>query len=64
MAFADWLWLVRLILEILKHLSNLPKEELIAMANLRGVVDLPDPPAKRQAKKKRSAGSPASSTTT
>ena len=51
MAFTDWLWLVRLIIEILKLLADLPKEELIAMANLRSVVDLPGAPRKRQAKK-------------
>lgn len=51
MAFTDWLWLVRLIIEILKLLADLPKEELIAMANLRGVVDLPGPAPKRSRKK-------------
>lgn len=45
MALADWLWLVRLIMEILKLIAQLPQEELAAMANLRQVVDL-DPPAK------------------
>ena len=51
MAFTDWLWLVRLIIEILKLLADLPKEELIAMANLRSVVDLPGQPRKRAKRK-------------
>lgn len=46
MALADWLWLVRLIMEILKLIAQLPQDELQAIANLRGVIDLPDPPAK------------------
>lgn len=46
MALADWLWLVRLIIEILKLLADLPKQELVAMANLRGIVDLPGTTAK------------------
>ncbi len=48
MPFTDWLWLVRLIIEILKLLAELPKEELIAMANLRSVVDLPGAPKRRR----------------
>lgn len=64
MAFADWLWLVRLIIEILKLLADLPKEELIAMANLRGVVDLPGAPRKKNARPRKSPADPASSKTT
>lgn len=44
MALLDWLWLVRLVIEILKLISQLPAEELTAIANLRSVIDLPDPP--------------------
>lgn len=50
MALADWLWLVRLIIENLKLLADLPKEELVAMANLRGIVDLPGQTSKRSKK--------------
>jgi len=46
MALLDWLWLVRLIIEILKLIAQLPQEELVMIANLRGVIDLPDPPSK------------------
>lgn len=46
MALTDWLWLVRLIMEILKLISQLPAEELQAIAQLREVVDLGDPPRK------------------
>lgn len=51
MAFTDWLWLVRLVIEILKLLADLPKDELIAMANLRSVVELPGTTPKRARKK-------------
>lgn len=64
MALIDWLWLVRLIIEILKLLAQLPEDELRAMANLRGVVQLPDPPGKKAAGKRRSPAKPASSKTT
>lgn len=64
MAFADWLWLVRLIIEILKLLAQLPEDELRAMANLRGVVQLPDPPGKKTPRKRKSPATPASSRTT
>lgn len=50
MAFTDWLWLVRLIIEILKLLADLPKDELIAMANLRSIIDLPGTSRKRKPK--------------
>lgn len=49
MALADWLWLVRLIMEILKLIANLPAEELRAIAQLRDVVELPDPPGRKPA---------------
>lgn len=58
MALTDWLWLIRLIMEILKLIAQLPEDELRMIANLRGVVDLPDPPAKRQAKKPSSRTPP------
>lgn len=45
MALIDWLWLVKLIIEILKLVAQLPADELAAIANLRSVVDLGDPPA-------------------
>ncbi len=64
MAFTDWLWLVRLIIEILKLLADLPKEELIAMANLRNVVDLPGQPRKRARRTPASSPDPPSSETT
>ncbi len=64
MALIDWLWLVRLIIEILKLIAQLPDEELRAIAALRNVVDLPGIPRKRQAKKNKSAGDPPSSQTT
>lgn len=47
MALRDWLWLVRLIMEILKLIADLPAEELQAIAKLREVVELPDPPGKK-----------------
>lgn len=47
MALIDWLWLVKLIIEILKLIAALPAEELAAIASLRSVVDLPDPPGKK-----------------
>ncbi len=45
MALSDWLWLVRLIIEILKLIAQLPQEELDAIARLRSVITLDDPPA-------------------
>ena len=51
MALLDWLWLVKLIMQILKLIAELPEEELRAMANLRTVLDIPGSPRKRQAKK-------------
>lgn len=53
MALIDWLWLVRLIMEILKLIAQLPEDELRMIANLRQVVELPDPPAGKPAKKNR-----------
>lgn len=47
MALRDWLWLVRLIMEILKLIADLPAEELQAIAKLREVVELPDPPGRK-----------------
>lgn len=35
MALADWLWLVRLVMEILKLIANLSDEDRAAMAKLR-----------------------------
>lgn len=46
MALLDWLWLVRLIIEILKLISQLPEDELRMIAGLRNAIDLPDPAAK------------------
>lgn len=48
MPWTDWLWLVRLIIEILKLISQLPQEELQMIAELRKVVDLPEPPTKNR----------------
>ena len=53
MALADWLWLVRLIMEILKLIAQLPQEELAAIANLRGTILLDDPPAKTATRTKK-----------
>ncbi len=50
MALLDWLWLVRLIIEILKLISQLPDDELRMIANLRGVIDLPDLPGQKPKK--------------
>lgn len=43
MALIDWLWLVKLIIEILKLVAQLPEDELAAIAKLRSVVDPGDP---------------------
>lgn len=64
MALVDWLWLVRLIMEILKLISQLPQEELDAIANLRGALDLDNPGTKRIARKRKSPADPPSSQTT
>lgn len=53
MALLDWLWLIRLIIEILKLVSQLPQEELEAIAQLRNVVDIPGAPEKDTAKTKK-----------
>lgn len=37
MALQDWLWLVRLVIEILLLISKLPEEELRAIAHLRQI---------------------------
>ena len=37
MALQDWLWLVRLVIEILSLISKLPEEDLKAIAKLRQV---------------------------
>ena len=37
MALQDWIWLVRLVIEILLLISKLPEEELQAIAKLRQV---------------------------
>ena len=37
MAIQAWLWLVRLIIEILRLVANLPEEDLKAIANLRQI---------------------------
>ena len=52
MALSDWLWLVRLIMEILKLIAQLPQDELEAIASLRGHIHLDDPPAKRTTRRK------------
>jgi len=52
MALSDWLWLVRLIMEILKLIAQLPQEELEAIASLRGHIDLGEPAARRTARRK------------
>lgn len=44
MALRDWLWLVRLIMEILKLIADLPAEELQAIAKLRDVIEVEGPP--------------------
>ncbi len=62
MAFTDWLWLVRLIIEILKLLAELPKEQLVQIANLRTAFDLPDIPKRRQSR--TAGGAPKNSSTT
>ena len=64
MAFTDWLWLVRLIIEILKLLAELPKEQLIQIANLRTAFDLPGQPRKRSRRAPASSPDPPSSETT
>lgn len=43
MALTDWLWLIKLIMEILKLIAQLPEDELRMIANLRNVVELSDP---------------------
>jgi hypothetical protein len=35
MALLDWIWLVKLVMEILRLISQLPDEELKAMCRLR-----------------------------
>lgn len=37
MAIADWLWLVRLVFEILRLVADLPEDEIKAIAKLRQV---------------------------
>lgn len=39
MALTDWLWLVRLVIEILKLISQLPDEELQAIARIREISE-------------------------
>jgi len=39
MALMDWLWLVRLIMEILKLIAEMAPEERAAIATLRQDVD-------------------------
>lgn len=39
MALKDWLWLVRLIMEILKLIAELSKEELSTISKLRSVIE-------------------------
>lgn len=39
MAFLDYIWLIRLIIEILKLIADMAPEERIAMANLRSEMD-------------------------
>ncbi len=51
-ALLDWLWLIRLIIEILKLISQLPEDELRMIANLRSVVDFADPPGANSQTKK------------
>jgi len=51
MALADWLWLVRLIMEILKLIAQLPQDELDAIASLRTSPLVGDPPARPTTKK-------------
>lgn len=51
MALLDWLWLIRLVIEILKLISQLPEDELRMISSLRGVVDFGDPPGANPKKK-------------
>lgn len=51
MALIDWLWFIRLVIEILKLISQLPEDELRMIAGLRSVVDFGDPPKADKAKK-------------
>ena len=53
MALTDWLWLVRLIMEILKLIAQLPQEELEAIAQLRTSDVIGDPPIRTPPKKTR-----------
>lgn len=53
MALLDWLWLIRLIIEILKLIAQLPEDELRAIASLRDVVDLPGVPATKPTRTKK-----------
>lgn len=39
MALADWLWLIKLIMEILKLIAALPDDELRAIAHLREITE-------------------------
>lgn len=48
MALRDWLWLVRLVMEILKLIAALPADDLKAIAKLRESVDLPIPADKHE----------------
>ena len=50
MALLDYIWLVRLIMEILKLIAEMAPEERVAMANLR--IDMPMYTAKRSRRKK------------
>ena len=53
MALADWLWLVKLIMEILKLISQLPEDELKAIAQLRTCEALTDLPQAKPDRKKK-----------
>lgn len=39
MAFADYIWLIRLIIEILKLIAEMTDDERVAMARLRSATE-------------------------
>lgn len=52
MALGDWLWLIRLIMEILKLIAQLPEDELKAIATLRKHIPEFDTPQEKPSKGK------------
>ena len=50
MGLQDWLWLIKLIIEILKVIAQLPADELRAIANLRQITE-PQSSRPRRARK-------------